>query len=117
MYYRDLPPVTGEDDDGYANQGYDRAAHVKHLRTAHEHAAEAARCLRRALDMLDAEDETPDPGDVDPMEFDDDVDANPEGRAHGRARYPEGTGITVGGMTSCPSHIAGRHCAPLGASP
>jgi hypothetical protein len=76
MHYRDLP-VTGEDDLAYAGQGYDKAAHAAHLKTAQAHAREAARCLRRALDLLDNEGELPAAGDPGPMDFGDEYD-NPE---------------------------------------
>jgi hypothetical protein len=59
-----MPDVTSEDDPGYAGQGYDRAEHVKNLRSALEHCEASARHLGKAIDAL---------------QFDHDVDTNPEG--------------------------------------
>ena len=56
--------VDNENSTGYTAQGYDRAAHVKHLRTALAHCEECARHLSKAIDAL---------------QFDPDVDTNPEG--------------------------------------
>ena len=69
MHYRDispnLPPLESDllerDEDG---GDYDRAAHVEHLRTALAHCEECVRHLGKAIDAL---------------QFDPDVDTNPEG--------------------------------------
>ena len=61
----------------YYRQGYDKSAHVKHLKAALFHAKEAASCLQRPLDLLDDEGELPAAGDPGPMDFGDEYD-NPE---------------------------------------
>jgi hypothetical protein len=59
-----MPDVTGAHDPDYAGQGYDRAEHVEHLREALSHCEACVRHLGKAIDAL---------------QFDPDVDANPEG--------------------------------------
>jgi hypothetical protein len=93
MRYRDYdggyPPlpsdvmtdVTSEDDPAYADQGFDRAEHVKRLKTARLHAKACARCLRRALDTLDDEPLGPEDADIEPTDFGDDTDNQQTERA------------------------------------
>jgi hypothetical protein len=67
-----MPDVTSADDDGYAYQGYDRVEHVRHLRAAHFHVKECARCLRQALAALDDEELGPEGDDeIEPTDFGD----------------------------------------------
>jgi hypothetical protein len=91
MHYRDvspaLPPLpadlaTSED------QGYDKAAHLDHLKRAHLHAKAAVKCLSKALAALDAEPLGGLDDDVDPALFDDDeVGPNPQERARRAALF------------------------------
>ena len=82
-----LPPLpadlaTSED------QGYDKAAHLDHLKRAHLHAKAAVKCLSKALAALDAEPLGGLDDDVDPALFDDDeVGPNPQERARRAALF------------------------------
>jgi hypothetical protein len=76
-----MPDVASEDDPAYAGQGLSHSARAEHLKAAHFYAREAVKCLQKAIDMLDDEALGPEQADVEPMRFDDGVDANPEGKA------------------------------------